>query len=95
MLQAALLDCQFFDLFPFFDDGFITPKIDVGGCDIVEALVISLIVVVLDEGPDLAFKIAGQVVVFQQNPVLHGLMPTFHCPAVVCLQTMRGILPCV
>ena len=82
MLQAALLDCQFLDLFPFSDDGFVTPKIDVGRCDVVEALVISLVVVVLDEGPDLTFKIAGQVVVFQQNPVLHGLMPPFHCPAV-------------
>ena len=32
-------------------------------------------VVVIDEGFDLTFKIAGQVIVFQQNPVLHGLVP--------------------
>jgi len=82
MLQAALLDCQFLDLFPFSDDGFVTPKIDVGGCVFVEALVIPLAVVVLDEGPNQAFKITGQVAVLQQNPVLHDLMPPFHCPSV-------------
>ena len=27
MLQAALSDCQFPDLFPFSDDGFVAPKI--------------------------------------------------------------------
>ncbi len=75
MLQAAVLDCQFLDLCPFSDDGFITPKIDVGGCNVVQALVIPFVVVVIDESPDLAFKITWQIVVFQQHPVLHGLMP--------------------
>ena len=78
MLQAAVLDCQFLDLLPFSDDGFVAPKIDVCRCDVVEALVVTLVVVVLDEGPDLAFEITGQIVVFQQNPVLHRLMPTFN-----------------
>jgi hypothetical protein len=35
----------------------------------------AVIVVVIDEGPDLAFKVAGQIVIFRQNPVPHGLMP--------------------
>ena len=65
MLQAALSDCQFLDLFPFSDDGFVAPEVDIGGCDVVQALVVALVVVVIDEGPDLAFKIAGQIVVFQ------------------------------
>ena len=78
MLQAALSDCQFLDLLPFPDDGFVAPKIDVCRCDVVEALVVAFVVVVLDEGPDLAFEITGQIVVFQQDPVLHGLMPTFN-----------------
>jgi hypothetical protein len=26
MLQAAFLDCQFFDLCPFSDDGFVAPE---------------------------------------------------------------------
>ena len=65
MLQAALSDCQFPDLFPFSDDGLAAPEVDVGGCDVVQALVVALVVVVIDEGPDLAFKIAGQIVVFE------------------------------
>lgn len=65
MLQAAALDRHFLDLFPFSDDGFVTSKIDVSGCDVAQALVVALVVVIVDEGPDMAFKIAGQVVVFQ------------------------------
>jgi len=77
MLQAALADCQFLDLLPFPETGFVAPEVDVGRCDVVQALVVALVVVVIDEGPDLAFKVAGQVVILQQNPVLHGLVPTF------------------
>ena len=49
MLQAAFLDCQFLDLCPFSDDGFGAPEVDVGWCDVVQALVISFVVVVIDE----------------------------------------------
>ena len=55
MLQAALLDCQFLDLLPFPDDGFVSPKMDVSWCDVVQSLVISLVVVVIDESLDLTF----------------------------------------
>ena len=75
MLQAAVLDSQFLDLVPLSDDGFVAPKIDVSRCDVVQALVVALVVVVIDEGPDLMFEIARQIVVFEENPVLHGLMP--------------------
>ena len=75
MLQAALSDCHFLDLLPFPDDGFVAPKIDVCRCDVVQALMVALVVVVIDEGPDLMFEITGQIVVFQQNPVLHRLVP--------------------
>ena len=77
MLQAALLDCLFLDPFPFSQDGFVAPKVDVGRCDVVQALMVSLVVAVFDKGPDQAFEVTGQKVVFQQNPVLHGLVPTF------------------
>ena len=80
MLQAALLDCPFLDLFPFSENGFVASEVDVCGCDVVQALVVTLIVVIRDEGPDLALKVAGQIVVLQQNPVLHGLMPAFDFP---------------
>ena len=33
------------------------------------------VIVVLDEGADLPFEIAGQIVVFEQDAVLQGLVP--------------------
>ena len=36
---------------------------------------VTLMVVVLDEGLDLGLKVAGQEVVFQQDAVLEGLVP--------------------
>ena len=36
---------------------------------------ISVVIVVLDEAFDLSFEIAGQVVIFEQDPVLQRLMP--------------------
>ena len=33
MLQAALLDCPFLDLFPFSENGFVAPEVDVGRYD--------------------------------------------------------------
>ena len=59
MLQAALADCLRLDPFPFSENGFVAAKVDVSRCDVVQALVVSLVVVVVDEGPDLAFEIAG------------------------------------
>jgi len=50
--------------------------VDVGGCQVVQALVIALVIVVPNEGGDLCFKVTGQEVVLQQDAVLEGLMPT-------------------
>ena len=75
MLQAALADCLAFDLLPFPQNGFVAPEVDVRRCDVVQALVVALVVVILDKSPDLTLEIAGQVIVFQQNTVLHGLVP--------------------
>ena len=49
MLQAALLDCLFFDRFPFSENVFGTLKVDVRGSDVAQALVIAVIVVVIDK----------------------------------------------
>ena len=59
MLQAALLDCLFLDFFPFPEYSFVAAEVDVGGCDVVQALVVSLVVVVFDEATDLTFQVAG------------------------------------
>ena len=52
------------------------PKVDISGREIAQAFVIALMIVVLDEGIDLGFEIAGQIVIFQQYPVLQGLVPS-------------------
>ena len=67
MLQAAFLDCQFLDVCPFSVDEFVATKVDIGWRDIVEALMISLMVVILDESADLLFEIPWQIGVFQQD----------------------------
>ena len=63
--------------FPF-DDGCVAPEVDVGQRDIGEALVVAVIVVMIDEGADLVFEVARQIVVFQQYPVLQRLMPALN-----------------
>ena len=63
MLQAAVSDCLFLDLLPFSQDGFVAPKVDVSRRDVVQALVVALIVIVVDECADLTLKIARQKVV--------------------------------
>ena len=52
------------------------PKVDTGGREISQAFVITQMIVVLDERIDLGFEVAGQRVVFQQDPVLQGLVPS-------------------
>jgi hypothetical protein len=75
MLQATVCDCLALDPFAFEEDGLSAPGVDVSRGEIVEALVIARMVVVRHEGGDLAFEIAGQVVVLKQDAVLERLMP--------------------
>lgn len=77
MFQAAFLDCQFFDLSPFCDDVLISPQVNIRRGDVSKALVISLVVVIIDEGSDLLLKLARHVIIFQQHTVFHGLVPAF------------------
>ena len=49
-----------FDPLSFGQDRRAAPAVDVGGGEIVEALVVSVVVVVVDESCNLRFEIAGQ-----------------------------------
>ena len=53
------------------------PKVGVGRRDVFQALVVTLVVIMLDERFDLGFEVAGQEVVFQEDAVLQGLVPAF------------------
>jgi len=77
VLQPPMLDGLSLDPFALLDDGRGPAEVGVGGRHVVQALVVSLMVVVLDEGLDLGLKVAGQEVVFQQDAVFQGLVPAF------------------
>ncbi|EEB84107.1 hypothetical protein RGAI101_1257 [Roseobacter sp. GAI101] len=42
---------------------------DIGGCEVVQSLKITLFFVIIDAGPDLAFDIPGQIVILKQQAV--------------------------
>ena len=65
MLQAAVCDGCTLDAFTLDEDCLGPAEVDVGQGEVVEALVITDVVIVLDEGVDLLFEIAGQIVVLK------------------------------
>src|SRR3981189_1654694 len=75
MLQASVCDSCTLDAFSLGQDCLGPAEVDVGRGQIVDALMIADVVVMFDEGVNLPFEIAGQVVVIEQNAVLQGLMP--------------------
>src|SRR5438046_394213 len=75
VLQAAVSNGLSLDPFSFGQDGWPAPEVDVGRGEIVDALVVAAVVVVVDEGRDLGFEIAGQEVIFQQDAVFESLVP--------------------
>ena len=77
VLQAPMFDGLSFDPFSLFDDGCCAAEVGVGRRHIFQALMITLVVVMLDERLDLLLEIAGQEVVFQQDAVLQCLVPAF------------------
>ena len=62
---TAFSDGLSFDLGSCGEDALTTPEVDIGRRQIVQALVIAAVIVVLDEGRDSAFEIAGQIVVLE------------------------------
>ena len=77
-MQAPRVKSLSFDLFTMLKNCFVTPEVEVIGCKVVDALVIALVVVVIDERSDLGFKITRQKVVFQKAATLKCLMPTLN-----------------
>jgi hypothetical protein len=73
--QPAVCDCLLFDPFSFDQNGLAAAEVDVGGRQVADALVIAQVIIVGDEGLDLGFEIAREVIVFEQDTVLERLMP--------------------
>ena len=70
MQQASSGDGLSFDPFTLDEDGLAASKVDVGWRQ-----VLAQVIVVGDEGADLGFEVAGQVVILEQDAVLERLMP--------------------
>ena len=77
VVQAAQSDGLSFDPFAFDEDGFAAAEVDVSRGEIVEALVVSAMIVMFDEGRDLGFEVFLKEVVFEQDAVLERLVPAF------------------
>ena len=73
--QAAIGNCLPFDPFPFDQNGLASPEVDVCRRQVADGLMIAQVVVFGDEGLDLGFEIARQIIVLEQDPVLERLMP--------------------
>ena len=58
MLQSSLVDRFAFDPFSFEQDGLPASEVDVGGREVVQAFVISVVIVVRNERVDLRFEVA-------------------------------------
>ncbi len=65
VLQSSVCDGGPLDAVSFGEDHLGFSKIDACGREVVDALVIADVVVMLDEGIDLPFEIAGQVIVLE------------------------------
>ncbi len=68
-MQTSRFECLSFYPLALFQNGFVPSEVDVCRCDVVQALVISLMVVVANEGDGVRLEITRQEVVLQQNAV--------------------------
>jgi hypothetical protein len=56
--SASVVDCGEFDLAPFVEDALPATEVDIGRGEIVEALMVTMVVVVIDEGRDGPFEVS-------------------------------------
>ena len=59
MLQSSLFDGLSFDPFALKQDGLTASEVDVGRCQVLQALMVAPVIVVLDEAIDVRFEVAG------------------------------------
>jgi hypothetical protein len=63
--------------FALIEDGSRPSEVGIGRRHVAQRFVITLMVVMLDEGLDLGLEVAGQEVVFQEDAVFQGLVLAF------------------
>ena len=52
------------------------PEVNVGGGEVLNAFMITLVIVVIDEGADLSSQVIREEVILQQDFILQSLMPS-------------------
>jgi hypothetical protein len=77
VMQAPGFDGLSFDPFSLFQDSLATTEVDIGRGQIVDALVVTPVVVMFHECFDAGLKVTREEVVFRQDAVLQGLKPSF------------------
>ncbi len=65
IVQTTFRDSLSFDPFSFCQNRLPAPEVNVGWRQVFQALMVSLMIVVIDEPLDLLFQIAGQEVILQ------------------------------
>jgi len=70
VLQAPVLDGLSFDHIPLQQDGLAAPKVDIGGREVAQALMLAQVIIVFDKSTDPGFEVTGQIIVLQQDSVL-------------------------
>jgi hypothetical protein len=76
MMLASGFDGAVSDRFTLEEDGLTTTEVNIGWCQIGDAFMVAQMFVVADVVSDFLFEITGQVIVFEQDAVLEGLVPT-------------------
>ncbi len=64
-MQVSRFECLSLGPFPLFWNGFITPEVELGRRNVVQAFMIALVIVVIQEGFDPGFKITWLELVFE------------------------------
>ena len=75
MLQAPCFDCLSFNPLSLLQDCLAAPEVDIGRRQVVDAFVVSVMIVVADEPLDLGLEVLREEIILQQNTVLQGLVP--------------------
>src|SRR5215471_14632567 len=78
MVKTSILNGLSFDPFSFKQDGLASSKVNIGGSEIGDALVVSQIIIMRDEVADPGFEIARKIVVLKQDAVFQRLVPSFN-----------------
>ena len=70
LAPGSLFDGLVFDPFALKQDGLTASEVDVGRGEVLQALMVAVVIVVIDEAIDLRFELAGEVVVLEQDAVV-------------------------